>query len=184
MGFGENEHMILQELDTVLGQINQDDVQKALNLIEASEKIFFHGLGRAGYAGKSFVMRLMHMGREVYAIGDTNTPNFSENDLMIICSASGETSQFVAMANKAKTYGGKLLVFTSTPGSTLEKMADAAILIPAPCKDQEKSSFTSVQPMASLFEQAILLTGDAMVLTMMEGRSDEKDMFSRHSNLE
>ena len=43
MGFGENEHMILQELDTVLGQINQDDVQKALNLIEASEKIFFHG---------------------------------------------------------------------------------------------------------------------------------------------
>lgn len=48
MGFGENEHMILQELDTVLGQINQDDVQKALNLIEASEKIFFMDLAERG----------------------------------------------------------------------------------------------------------------------------------------
>lgn len=185
MAFQENEQIILNELRTTLAKLDPTVIQDAIDLINSCDKIFFYALGRAGFMGKSFVMRLMHMGREVYVMGETNTPNFGPNDLLIIASGSGETGQFVQMAEKAKNrLGGKLMVFTGTPGSTLDQMADVSIVIQAPSKKQETSSFCSIQPMASLFEQSILLTGDTIVLTMMENASNPAEMFSRHSNLE
>lgn len=184
MGFKENEHTILKELETTLDKIDQNEIDQAMELINSSDKIFFNALGRAAFAGKSFVMRLMHMGREVYVVGETNTPNFGPNDLLIICSGSGETKQFIQIAEKAKGFGGKLMVFTGTPGSTLDQMSDASIIIKAPSKNQENSAFKSIQPMASLFEQGILISGDAIVLGLMEQGSGNEEMFSRHSNLE
>lgn len=184
MSFKENTHIVLHELETLFDQMDEAQITEAIRLIEGSDKIFFNALGRAGFMGRSFVMRLMHMGREVYVVGETNTPNFGPDDLLIICSGSGETKQFVDIAGKAKALGGKVLVFTGTPGSTLSRMADSTILIKAPSKKQEDSSFSSVQPMASLFEQGILLAGDSMILTMMENQAKGREMFLRHSNLE
>lgn len=184
MSFAKNEHIILQELETVMEQVDERQILEAIALINGSNKIFFNALGRARFMGKSFVMRLMHMGREVYVVGETNTPNFDEHSLLIICSGSGETRQFIEIAQKAKVLGGKVLVFTGTPGSTLTQIADGSIVIKAPAKKQEDSSFTSVQPMASLFEQGILLVGDSIILTMMEQSGSNEEMFSRHSNLE
>lgn len=184
MGFKENEQTILKELETMLGKIDQKEIDQAMTLINSSDKIFFNALGRAAFAGKSFVMRLMHMGREVYVVGETNTPNFGPNDLLIICSGSGETKQFVQIAEKAKSLGGKVMVFTGTPDSTLDQMSDASIIIQAPSKKQDDSTFKSIQPMASLFEQGILISGDAIILGLMEQGSGNEEMFSRHSNLE
>lgn len=184
MGFQDSAHTILSELDALLSQVSEDEVEKAIALIDGADKIFFHALGRAGFAGKSFVMRLMHMSREVYVIGETNTPNFGPNDLLIICSGSGSTKQFIDIAEKAHALGGKVLVFTGTPGSPLAEMADGTLTLKAPSKCKEDSEFTSVQPMASLFEQGILLAGDAIVLTMMQRSTSNDEMFSRHSNLE
>lgn len=184
MSFRQNEKVVMKELEQVLDEISQEQVDQAVELINRSNKIFFYALGRAGFAGKSFVMRLMHMGREVYVLGETNTPNFEKNDLLIICSGSGETKQFIDLANKAKSLEGNVLVFTATPGSTLTTIADGTILINAPSKKQEDSKFVSVQPMASLFEQSILLVGDSIVLGMMEQSTNNGEMFKRHSNLE
>ena len=184
MGFQDSARTILSELDALLSQVSEEEVERAITLIEGADKIFFHALGRAGFAGKSFVMRLMHMGREVYVLGETNTPNFGPDDLLVICSGSGATKQFVDIAEKAHALGGKVLVFTGTPGSPLASMAEGTITLKAPSKHQQDSAFTSVQPMASLFEQGILIAGDAIVLTMMERSSSNEKMFSRHSNLE
>lgn len=184
MEFQANGRIILKEVQTILDKIDPSAIQEAITLIEQSNQIFFHALGRAGFMGKSFVMRLMHMGKAVYVMGETNTPNFEKGDVLIIASGSGETGQFIQMAKKAQSFGGKLLLFTATPNSTLDQMADVSIVIQAPSKKQEASDFCSVQPMASLFEQGILIVGDAMILTMMEANSNNATMFSRHSNLE
>lgn len=185
MSFQKNEQTVLNELSTVLGDVREEDVQKAIDVINSSNKIFLKALGRAADTGKCFIMRLGHMGREVYVLGETNTCNFSEGDLLVICSGSGETKEFILYAEKAKKFGGNLLVFTGNGNSTLAKMADAVILIKAPSKNQGSSDFKSVQPMASLFEQGILIAGDAIILTMMdESDEDNAEMFSRHSNLE
>lgn len=192
IGKGERKHMefkrncetVLQELDTVLHKIDNKEIDLAMMMISSADRIFFSALGRAGFMGKSFVMRLMHMGKEVYVVGETNTPNFIEKDLLIICSGSGETKQFLQIAEKAKAFGGSVLAFLGTPGSTLSRLADCSIVIQAPSKRQEDSEFQSVQPMASLFEQGILLAGDAMILTMMAQATGNADMFHKHSNLE
>ena len=173
MGFKNNTEIVLHELNTVLDKIDSAVINQVIEIINGSDKVFFTALGRAGFMGKSFVMRLMHMGKEVYVVGETNTPNFEKDDVLIICSGSGETKQFIQIAEKAKSYGGKLIVFTATPKSTLADMSDCSIVIQAPSKKQDDSAFQSIQPMASLFEQGILLVGDSIVLTMMEHASND-----------
>ncbi|RSX54648.1 6-phospho-3-hexuloisomerase [Bifidobacterium samirii] len=184
MSFKDGTRIILGELERTLGAVDEAAVERAIALIGDADKIFLHALGRAGFAGRSLVMRLMHMGREVYVLGETNTPNFGPDDLLIICSGSGATKQFVDTATKAKGFGGKVLLFTATKDSPLGQIADAEIVIEAPSKRQSDSEFASIQPMASLFEQSILLIGDAMVLAMMERSVTGEAMFRRHSNLE
>ena len=143
MGFKNNTEIVLHELNTVLDKIDSAVINQVIEIINGSDKVFFTALGRAGFMGKSFVMRLMHMGKEVYVVGETNTPNFEKDDVLIICSGSGETKQFIQIAEKAKSYGGKLIVFTATPKSTLADMSDCSIVIQAPSKKQDDSAFQS-----------------------------------------
>ncbi len=184
MNFAESRDTVMKELDTLLGKVDPKQAEDAIDLIEKSGKIFVHGIGRAGYAGKFLAMRLAHMGRQVYVIGDTNTISLGENDLLIICSGSGETPQFILNANKTKSFGGNVLAFCGTPGSTLTQIADVSLIIPAPSKNQADSQFKSVQPMASLFEQGIVLVGDMLILTMASQATNNDEMFKMHANLE
>merc|ERR1712093_748806 len=57
---------------------------------------------------KSFAMRMMHMGFDAYVIGETVTPTFEKDDILIIGSGSGETKSLVMIAEKAKTISGKI----------------------------------------------------------------------------
>ena len=183
MSFNGNANIILKELERSLNGINENNVVKALELIEKCNKIFVLGLGRAGFMAKSFAMRMMHMGREAYVVGETNTPNFEENDLLIITSGSGETKEFLQKAEKAKKFGGKVLAITTNGDSTLAKISDGVIVVNATSKGVTKES--SVQPMASLYEQNILLLCDALVLCLMDlSNKPNSEMFKRHSNLE
>jgi 6-phospho-3-hexuloisomerase len=78
-----------------------------------------------------------------------------------------------------------VLAITGSPGSTITRIADVTIVVRAPSKDQSDSQFSSVQPMASLFEQGVLLLGDSFVLALMERATrGGEEMFTRHANLE
>jgi 6-phospho-3-hexuloisomerase len=185
MSFHQFPRLILDELQASLSQIDEVAAESAVDLIEGADSIFVLGLGRLGLGLKAFAMRLMHMGREAYVVGETITPNFGPGDVLVVGSASGETRQLTRIAEKAKSLGGKVLAITGTPGSTITDIADATVVVPAPSKDQSASQFRSVQPMASLFEQGVLVLCDALVLALMD-RSTEagEDMFTRHANLE
>jgi 6-phospho-3-hexuloisomerase len=65
-------------------------------------------------------------------------------------------------------------------------MADAVITIPAPTSKLEDGGIgTSAQPMGSLFEQALLLVLDALVMEVMDRKGLSSDvMFQKHANLE
>ena len=114
-----------------------------------------------------------------------NTPNFEKGDLLIVASGSGETKLMNQMAEKAKGFGGSVVAFTTNANSTLARLCDAALILRAPSKKQPDSSFVSAQPMASLYEQSVLLLGDMLVLELMQ-RTDmqNENMFVCHSNLE
>lgn len=81
---------IVQELSQTAELISDSETEKLVNQILASKKVFVAGAGRSGFMAKSLVMRMMHMGLEAYAVGETVTANLEKDDLLIIGSDSGK----------------------------------------------------------------------------------------------
>lgn len=177
---------IVKELEHTLSQVSVEQTEELVDVILKSKKIFAAGAGRSGFMVKAAAMRLMHMGFESYVVGETVTPNIEKGDLLLIGSGSGETGSLVSMANKAKKIGAAIALITIFPESSIGKIADTVVKVPAPTpKVKEDSGFKSIQPMGSLFEQSLLLTLDAVILRLMDKqRKDSDTMFTRHANLE
>lgn len=176
---------IINELTFVKDSVCEEDCSALIDAIQKNKRVFCYGLGRAGFSMKAFTMRLMHMGREVYFLTETITPNFGPGDLFIVSSASGETAQLVALAKKARQLGGAVAVLTTNRRSTITEFVDVIVQINAPSKNQKDSAFRSAQPMASLYEQALLVIADALVMKMAaESGAPESELFKRHANLE
>ncbi|MCM3782748.1 6-phospho-3-hexuloisomerase [Neobacillus mesonae] len=176
--------LIMSELERVISALDEKDIAHAASLIEHSNQVFVAGAGRSGLMGKGFAMRLSHLGVRTYVVGETTTPGIGSNDLLILCTGSGETKSLISMAEKAKSLGAKVLVLTIKTESSAAKLADGIIHIQAQAKE-EQGMQQSLQPMGSLFEQALLITLDSLVLTLMRKLNvSPESMFSRHANLE
>lgn len=155
-----------------------------MNLIDNANKIFIYGLGRSGLAIKMFAMRLSQMDYQVNVVGEITNDPIGEKDLLIIASGSGETSQAVLMAKKAKQFKAKIALITTKPDSTIAKQADEVLQLAGKVKGEMQET-TTIQPMGALFEQALLIYTDGIILDLMkkDDRS-EKAMFAHHANLE
>lgn len=176
---------VLQELSQTVHLISDEQAEKLVSQILESKKIFVAGAGRSGLMGKAFVMRMMHMGIDAYVVGETVTANLEKGDLLIIGSGSGETKTLVAIAEKAKSLGGKVAAVTISPESTIGKLADMIVKLPGVTKDQSKGDYNTIQPMGSLFEQTMLLFYDSVILRFMEKKDlDSNKMYGKHANLE
>lgn len=176
---------VVQELSRTVDLISDEEAEKLVNKILESKKIFVAGAGRSGFMGKSFVMRMMHMGIDAYVVGETVTANLEKGDLLIIGSGSGGTKTLVSIAEKAKSLGGTVAAVTISPDSTIGKLADIIIKLPGSPKDQSESEYKTIQPMGSLFEQTMLLFYDALILRFMEKKGlDSTKMYGKHANLE
>lgn len=176
---------IINELHRTFEYIQDDQTEQLVDSISQANKIFVAGAGRSGFMAKSFVMRLMHIGLDPYVVGETVTPSLKKDDIFIVGSGSGETKSLVAMTEKAKNIGATVATITISPNSSIGKLADIVVEIPAQTKSGENSQFTSIQPMGSLFEQSLLLIYDAIILRFMERNGmNSETMYGRHANLE
>jgi 6-phospho-3-hexuloisomerase len=177
---------IVNELKSTLIQISDEEAEQLVEAILKAQKLFIAGAGRSGFMVKAFAMRLMHMGFNVYVVGETITPNLEKDDLLIIGSGSGETASLIAMATKARSMEAKIALITIFPESTIGKIATIKVYIPAPTpKVKSDKGIQSIQPMGSLFEQSLLLFLDTTILLLMHKLSNHSEnMFNKHANLE
>lgn len=176
---------ILKELQRTAELISDKEAdQLVMNILEA-KKILVAGAGRSGFMAKSFAMRMMHVGLDPYVVGETVTPNLEKDDIFIVGSGSGETKSLVSMVEKAKDIGATVAAVTVFPGSTIGKLADIMIEVPAQAKHGEDTGNKSIQPMGSLFEQSLLLFYDSVILRVMKKKGlNSETMYGRHANLE
>ena len=123
-------------------------------------------------------MRLAQTGRVVYVVGETVTPAIAAGDLLILASASGKTASVCRYARTALSIGAQLLILTAAAQSPLTEIAPADVCFDAPSKYDGQSA---VSLMGTLFEQALLLFCDQVLLAMNE---DSAAMRARHANLE
>lgn len=178
---------ILHELNAVLELISEEETERLIQLILSAEKLFIVGAGRSGFMMRAFAMRLMHIGFSTHVIGETTAMSIHRNDLLIVGSGSGATGSLTLMSQRVKEIGARLALISIFPESPIGKQADAVVQIPAPRPlfDTATSAIVSKQPLASLFEQSLLLFLDAVIMKLMERKGvNDKLMYQRHANLE
>ena len=147
-------------------------------------RIFIYGAGRSGFVGRCFAQRLMHLGIKSCFISDAITHQYSNKDLIILISGSGETTSPVALALKAQTIGGRIALLSSNPNSTIGNIADNTIEIKGKSKDVALSQ-QSLAPYTSLFDISTLSVLDSIGGTLMEILGvTEMDIDNRHATLE
>lgn len=175
------------EISEIQASIPDNEIEKLINKIEKANKIFAAGAGRSLLMLRAFAMRLMHLGFDSYVVGDTITPAFEPGDVLVIGSASGETGNLIEIAKKAKKIGGDLVVLSIFPESTLGKMADGFLRIPAYTDKlpESKENKKNVLPGGSMFEISMLVLLDSMIIPLGEHQNVATNKyFNRHANLE
>jgi len=195
MNFEERKSRFLDILKEISDIINKNsnliNFEKIDNLIDLIVKtygnnrmVFLYGAGRSGFIGRCFAQRLMHLGIKSCFISDAVTHRYTDKDLLIIISGSGETTSPLAIAEKAKELGGKLVLFTGNPYSNIAKLSDLIIQIEG--KSKEKAIIEdSLAPYTTLFDISTLAVFDTIggVLMKILGVS-EADIDKRHASIE
>lgn len=117
--------------------------------------------------------------------GRNHRARITPADLLIVASGSGESLCPTAIARKAKQLGAKLAWIGSNEESTIARMSDWQVRIPVRTKLNRSDELDSRQPMTSLFEQSLLLYGDALAMVVLRAKGIELSrLWQYHANLE
>ncbi|UOQ44985.1 6-phospho-3-hexuloisomerase [Halobacillus salinarum] len=176
---------ILSEIQSVTSLIDEAELTEIAADLQRTGRIFVIGEGRSGLMAKSFAMRLMHLGAEVYVIGETITPSIKEDDMLVAISGSGSTKSVVWTAEKAKKLGCQVIAVTTNPDSDLASHASKVLRVPAATKYRREDERQTIQPLGSLFDQCAHIVFDTICLSYAELKDIGHDQaFKQHSNVE
>ena len=182
-----SQHMqaAVADLARVLKRIRARELKALEKAILASDRVFVTGLGRTGLMARGFAMRLMHLGRRVYHVGDVITPAIDAGDLLVICSRTGRSrvlSHYIRIAHGKKA---AVAVVTARPDSPAAEKADVVLSIDDRPSRRKGTNKRPLPPLGSLFEQALLVVLDQVVLNLMERLElTERDMARIHTGFE
>jgi 6-phospho 3-hexuloisomerase len=185
---------ILSHVQKTREELEKDQVEAFLQCLIQAKRVFVLGAGRSGLVGRAFAMRLMHLGIDVYVVGETITPAIRSGDAVVAISGSGETDLVVGAASIAKKAGAKIAVVTSFPDSRLGRMADVVIVLPGRARTETISEYVerelagehaSLAPLGTLFEISCMVFLDGVISALMTKLNKrEKDLRERHANVE
>jgi 6-phospho-3-hexuloisomerase len=169
-------------------------VESLVAVRRSNRKLLVVGAGRSGLVGKAFAMRLMHLGFNVYVLGETITPSVGKEDLVLIISGSGSTTLPVTVANMSKKLGAKVLAITSYEDSPIGKTADFVITIQGReifAREDEYSTrqlmgeHESLAPMGTMFEDSCMVFLDSIIAELMSRlKITEDSMKTKHATIE
>lgn len=173
---------VSQEIERVCTAVNEEELEILAQEIEGADNIYIYGNGRSGLVGKMIAMRLMHSGYSTFVIGETTTPAFKENDLLIILSGSGKGQAIRAMTEKAKQLRGRTVLVTASGDDALKNDFDSLLFINASTKNNE---IPTIQPLGNQFDQSMHLILDGLIIYLNEKTDkDKEEIKARHFNLE
>ena len=175
---------ILKENFNLASKMDYSQIPTLITEINKANRIFIIAAGRSGFSMRSTAMRLMHLGLQVFFVGDTTTPAITKGDLLIAASGSGTTSTIVRAAEKSVSAGATVVALSTNATSPLAALAKHVIIIPAAEKEDHGGNL-SIQYAGSLFEQFLLLLLDAVFQSLwkIDGTPAE-ELWKRHANME
>lgn len=170
---------IFRDLQRVLDAVpGRQTARFCTSLLEA-RRVFVYGLGRSGLVARAFAMRMVQMGRDATIVGDTTTPAIRKGDLLVVCSRTGRSPILHHAVRLGHRVGAKVVTVVGNRGTPLARDADEVVRLPMEAARKE-----TAQPMGSLFEQALLLYLDMVVIRLMAAlEKTAEDLERVHSNL-
>lgn len=183
----ESLDVVVRELDDLVASLRDADAgpfARAVDLIGEAPRVFVHGAGRSGLALRMTAMRFMHLGLDTHVVGEVTTPAITEGDVLVVASGSGTTTGIVQAAQTAHDVGAVVVAVSTTDDSPLSALAAVTLVLPAATKT-DRSGTASAQYAGSLFEQGVVLLGDALFHSLWQrsGRSAD-ELWPRHANIE
>lgn len=175
-----------EDLVRVLRGVKAADLGAFEEAVLSSHRAFVTGLGRTGLMMRGFAMRLMHLGRRAYHVGDVITPAIRRDDLLIIGSRTGRSPVLAFFIEIAHRVRARVAVVTANPQSMVARRADVVLAIDdRGIVERRKRRGEPYLPLGSLFEQALLLVLDQIVVDLMDALDlTERDLARIHTRFE
>jgi 6-phospho-3-hexuloisomerase len=180
--------------------LDKDQMAAFFQELLSAKRVYVAGAGRSGFIAKAFGLRLMHLGLDVYIVGETITPAFRSGDTLVVFSGSGETQSMVSICGTAKELGGTVCLITASQESRMSRMADCIVNLGdlTGYYQKDKNSFeirqltgkyrsvtSAFAPLGTLFETLALIFSDAVISALMVEKKAEIDqMRARLTNVE
>ncbi len=185
---------IMRSIEIISEEEKNKMIETLVDAYNRGARILVMGAGRSGLVGRAFAMRLLHLGFQVYVLGETIIPRIKEGDVVIAISGSGRTRLIVTAAEAAKQVGAKIIALTTYPDSPLGKLADIVVRVPGRTKIAKEEDYFARQilgiheplaPLGTLFEDTSLVFLDGVVVELMNklGKTEE-DLRNAHANIE
>lgn len=183
--YNETVKAVLSELDSALGNVEQETIQKFVDAVLEADQVFFVGVGRVLLSLQAICKRLAHLGIKTHYVGEITEPAITGKDLLIVGSGSGGSLFPLGIAKKAHSIGVKIIHIGSNPNSEMKELCEFMVRIPVRTKNYLEDEIDSIQPMTTLFEQSLLLFGDIVAKMIIDERQiDMKALWKYHANLE
>lgn len=178
--------LVDQELHSVVARLvaGGHDLDALAANVTGANRVFVVGAGRSGLALRMTAMRLMHLGLTVHVVGDVTAPAIRSGDVLLTASGSGTTGNIVRAAQSAVDAGAVVAAITTAASSPLAELASTVVIVPAAGK-RDRSGTASAQYSGGLFEQLVVLIGDALFHALwQQGGVSADELWLRHANLE
>ncbi|MFC7129453.1 KpsF/GutQ family sugar-phosphate isomerase [Haloferax chudinovii] len=157
------------------------DIVGAANVIhDSGGRVIVTGIGKSGDISKKITSTLTSIGQPSFFIHPVEAQHgdlavISEDDVVILISNSGNTSEVVDLAYFANSFEATTIAITSDPESELGQLADVHI----DTKVDEEGAFVDLVPMTST--TVTMAIGDAIAnIVMCLSNFDEEQFANFH----
>lgn len=169
----------VQSLERRLDQSFSSAVERLKLCVDSRAKVVVCGVGKSGCVGEKIAATLNSTGCPAVVLHATNALHgdlgvFSEGDLLLLLSYSGETDELLAILPAAARLGVDVIAMTGKPSSTLGKAASIVL-------DVHVSREACPLELAPTSSTTVMMAlGDALAMVLLEARGLTKDDFARY----
>ena len=156
-----------------------DSFALAIDLLLACRgRVVVAGIGKSGHIARKVAATFASTGTAAFFVHPAEASHgdlgmISADDVLVAFSNSGETSELLAIVPSIKRLGAKLVAISGNPGSTLARLADAAI----DTSVAKEACPMNLAPTASTTAQ--LAMGDALAVALLHAKGIGPNDFAR-----
>ena len=163
-------------LETLKNDLPNDFSDLVKLILNLNGRVIVSGVGKSGHIGNKIAATLASTGTPAYFVHATEASHgdlgmITENDLCLLISNSGETSEIFDIVAHARRFSIPVATISSNTESTLVKAADFKLCLPV----VEEACPIGMAPTTST--TMMLALGDALAVALMEAKNFNTENF-------